>query len=128
MKRFKTQLDEQREMIELQEVTLPFALDTKLANVARKSGITAVSRVLTDVFESGIRLVGRNPLKTTFFILALDQLVNSGQGRQALVNYLRGDFKEHTDLIIDAIFTLIENGVDSKAATGLVSSAIEAAS
>lgn len=127
MKRFKTQLQEQRDMVELQELALPFQLDNTLASIARRSGLTAVTNVLTDVFESGIRLVGNNPLKTAFFALALDQLVNSGKGRQALINYLRGDFKQHADFVIDAIFALIDTGIDSKTATGLVSSAIEAA-
>lgn len=126
MKRFKTHLNEQK-AVDLQELNLPFAIDNTLASIARRSGLKAVSNVLTDVFESGIRLVGRNPLKTAFFALALDQLVNSGKGRQALINYLRGDFQQHSEFVIDAIFALMDSGIDPKTATGLVATAVEAA-
>lgn len=127
MKRFTTELKEHTERVDLVEIALPFGLDTTLANIARKAGLTSITNVLTDVFEAGIRLVGKNPLRSAFFAIALDQLVNSGRGRQALIRYLEGDFIDHAGYVLDAIFALMEDGVDSKSATQLVAAAIEAA-
>lgn len=124
---FKTILHEQfEEPQQLDELALPFGLDIALANIARKSGITAVTNVLTDVFEAGIRLVGKNPLKTAFFILALDIFVNEGRGRDALIRYLNGAFVDHAAFVIDSILALMENGISAEAATEMVSAAIEA--
>ena len=124
---FKTILHEQfEEPQQLDELALPFGLDIALANIARKSGLTAVTNVLTDVFETGIRLVGKNPLKTAFFILALDIFVNEGRGRDALIRYLNGSFVEHAGFVIDSILSLMENGISAEAATEMVSAAIEA--
>lgn len=131
MKSFSQHITEEsvisEEIVDLQEMALPFGLDTAMAEIARRSGLRAVSNVLTDVFEASIRLVGKNPLKTGFFILALDILVNEGRGRDALVRYLTGSFPQHAGYVLDAIFELINGGVDPKAATAMVSAAIEAA-
>ncbi len=130
MKSFSTHLTEENviseEIQDLQELALPFGIDAALAEVARRSGLRAVSNVLSDVFEGSIRMVGRNPLKTTFFILALDILVNEGKGRDALVRYLTTSFPQHAGYVLDAIFAVMDTGIDPKNATKLVSAAIEA--
>lgn len=121
-------IHEERQQIEeafLNLSILPDHVAENIRRVVNRSGIVAVQRVLVDVFESGIRFVGRNPLKTAFAILALDQLANNQRGTQALIRYLEGPFGKHAALVVDALQLLIENGFKSGEAADIVTELIK---
>lgn len=126
MKSFGEFHSERREINEafLSLAFLPDNVEDAIKKVVHGTALVAINRALIDVFSAGLRIVGRNPLKSSFALLAIDQIVNGGRGTDRLINYLEGDFGAHAALVVDAIVKLVEAGFGSAEASEIVTTVI----
>lgn len=130
MKKFIDFYEERREINEslLSLAFLPDNVESAINKVFHGSALVAIQRSLTDLFSAGLRIIGRNPLKTSFALLAIDQLVNRGRGTDKLIAYLENDFGTHAAMVVDVLKKLLDAGFGSEDAADIVTEVIKKSS
>lgn len=127
MRSFKQFYNEQKELNEafLSLAFLPDSVEEAIKKVVNGAALVAVNNALIDIFSAGLRIIGRNPLKTSFALLAMDQILNSGRGTDKLIDYLEGDFGKHAAMVVDGIKALLDAGFSSKETADIVTTVIK---